>query len=131
MLLVSGLISLVGTVVSCATLVLGLANNSRAVYAVISASDCAQPAASRQLQLRRRGPWPRWGQGIASQIEQAPAAGIHIQVQAGPRRQAYLWADPNLHQMTAILQPAGEQLLVAQGFAMAHFGLQVAVGGGS
>ena len=36
---------------------------------------------------------------------------------------------PQLQQMAALLEPAGEQLLVAEGLAMAHLRHQVAVGG--
>ena len=69
------------------------------------------------------------GQGCAGPVKHAPAAGVDLQVHRGSGRQGLFGTDTHLHQVIAFLQPAGEQLFVAQGLAVAHFGPEIAVGG--
>ena len=55
--------------------------------------------------------------------------GISSQVQSTAGRELEAGIGAHLHEVIAVEQSAGHQLFVAQTFAVAHLGRQVAVGG--
>ena len=62
-------------------------------------------------------------------VKQAPSTGISIQMNAIAWHCSETRIRPDLHQVLSIQQPAGDQLFVAQHFAVTDVCLQVSVGG--